>query len=97
VGKPEGNRSTAEFRRRWKDIEIYLNEMCWESANCVNPVQDTDGLRAVVNTVMNIRIPKKKTRSGFLDQLRNNWCLSTTVFSFIIIIIIIIIIVRLLT
>ena len=65
VGKPEGKRSSAGSRCRWKDIKMCLKEICWESANCINQVQDTDGWRAVVNTVMNIRVPKKNDH-GFL-------------------------------
>jgi len=58
---------------------------------CINPVQYTDGWRAVVNTVMNIRVPEKKNRQRFLDQLRNNYSLSTTPFNLIIIIVTIIV------
>jgi len=64
--------------------------MCWENANCINPVQDMDAWRAVVNTVMNIRV--QKNRPQFLDQLRNDYSLSTTLFNLIIIIVVIIIV-----
>ena len=81
VGKPQGNRSPAGSRRRWKDIKMYLKGICRESANCVNPVQDTEGWRAVVNMDMNIRVPPQKNpRRGFLDQLTNSYSLSTTLF-----------------
>ena len=93
VGKPGGKRSIAGSRSRWKDIKMYLIEKCWESANCINPVQYTDGWRAVVNTVMNIRVPEKKTARDFLTSWETTTLsLSTTLFNWIIIIIIIIII-----
>jgi hypothetical protein len=54
VGKPEGKRRVGRPRRRWVDnIKIDLTDcMDW-----VNLAQDMDQWRALVNTVMNLRVP----------------------------------------
>jgi hypothetical protein len=53
VGKPEGNRPLGRSRRRWVDnIKVDLREIEW-----INLAQDRDHWRAVVNTVMNLRVP----------------------------------------
>jgi len=40
VGKPEGKSLLAGSRCRWKDIIEYLKEICWENANCINPLKN---------------------------------------------------------
>jgi hypothetical protein len=58
VGKPEGRRSLGRPRRRWVDnIEIDLREIGWDGVDWVNMAQDRDQWRALVNTVMNLRVP----------------------------------------
>jgi hypothetical protein len=50
VGKPEGKRPLGRPRRRWVDnIKMYLREAGWNSVDLVDV--------ALVNTVMNLRIP----------------------------------------
>jgi hypothetical protein len=58
VGKPEGKRQLGRPRRRWVDnIKIDLREIGWDSMNWIDLAQDRDQWRALVNTVMNLRVP----------------------------------------
>jgi hypothetical protein len=58
VGKPEGRRPLGRPRRRWVDnIKMYLREIGWDGVDWVDLVQDRDHWRALVNTVMNLRVP----------------------------------------
>jgi hypothetical protein len=58
VGKPEGKRSLRRPRRRWVDnIKIDLGERGWDGADWIDLAQDRDQWRALVNTVMNFRVP----------------------------------------
>jgi hypothetical protein len=51
---PEG-KST---KHRWENsIRMYLREMVWEVVDLIYLAQDRDRWRAVVNTVMNLRVP----------------------------------------
>jgi len=44
--------------RRWEDnIRMDLREKGWENVDWIDLVHDSDPWRAVVNTVMNLRIP----------------------------------------
>ena len=58
VGKPEGKRPLGRPRLRWEDnIKMDLQE---EGCNCMDWVelaQDRDRWRALVNAVMNLRVP----------------------------------------
>jgi hypothetical protein len=53
VGKPEGKRP----RRRWVNVKINLREIGWASMNWIDVAQDRDKWRALVNTVINLRVP----------------------------------------
>jgi hypothetical protein len=45
-------------RRRWEDnIKMDLRETGWEGVDWIHLAQDMDQWRAVVNTVMNSRVP----------------------------------------
>jgi hypothetical protein len=58
VGKPEGKRPLGRPRRRWVDsIKIDLREIGWDGIDWIYLDQDRDQWRALVNTVMNLRIP----------------------------------------
>jgi hypothetical protein len=58
VGKPEGKRPLGRPRRRWVDnIEIDLREIGWDGMDWIELAQDRGQWRALVNTVMNLRVP----------------------------------------
>jgi hypothetical protein len=57
VGKPEGKRPLGRPRRRWVDnIRMDLGEIGWDGLDWVDLTQDSDQSRALVNTVMNLRV-----------------------------------------
>jgi hypothetical protein len=58
VGKPEGKRPLGRPRCRWVDnIKMDLIEIGWDGIDRIGLAQDSDQWRALVNTVMNLRIP----------------------------------------
>jgi hypothetical protein len=58
VGKPEGKRPLGRLRRRWLDnIKIDLREIGWDDIDWIDLTQNRDQWRALVNTVMNLRVP----------------------------------------
>jgi hypothetical protein len=58
VGKPEGKRPLGRQRRRWVDnIKIDLREIEFIGMDWNDLAQDMDEWRALVSTVMNIRVP----------------------------------------
>jgi hypothetical protein len=57
MGKPEGKRSLGGPRRRWEDgIRMDLTEIGWGSVDWIQLAQDWGRWRALVNTVINLRI-----------------------------------------
>jgi hypothetical protein len=57
VGKPEGKRPLGRPRRRWEDnIRMDLREIRWGGMDWIDQDQDRDQWRALVNTVMNLRV-----------------------------------------
>ena len=57
VGKPEGKRLLGRPRSRWEDnIKMGLQEV-GGGGDWMEMVQDRDRWRALVNTVMNFRVP----------------------------------------
>jgi hypothetical protein len=59
VGKHERNRPLGRPRRRWEDIRMDLREIGWEDMDWMHLGQDKDQRRALVNTVINLRVPLK--------------------------------------
>jgi hypothetical protein len=58
VGKPEGRRPLGRPSRRWEDnIKMDLLEVGWGCMDWINQAQDRDRWRALVYTVMNLRVP----------------------------------------
>jgi hypothetical protein len=58
VGKPEGRRPLGRPRHRWVDnIKMDLTEIGLDGMDWVDLAQDRDHWRALVNTVINLRVP----------------------------------------
>jgi hypothetical protein len=57
VGKPEGKRPLVRSRRRWVDnIRMDLGEVGWDDVDWIVLAQDRNRWRAVVNSVLNLRV-----------------------------------------
>jgi hypothetical protein len=58
VGKPEGTRPLGRPRRWWVDnIKMDLREIGWDGVDWIYKAQDRDQWRALLNTVLNLRVP----------------------------------------
>jgi hypothetical protein len=58
MGKPEGKRPLGRPRRRWVDnIRMDHGEIGWDGVDWIGLAQDRDRWRALVNAVMNLRVP----------------------------------------
>jgi hypothetical protein len=58
VGNPEGKRPLGRPRRRWVDsVKIDLKDIGWYVMGWIDLAQDRDQWRALVNAVMNLRVP----------------------------------------
>jgi hypothetical protein len=58
VRKPEGKRPLGRPRRRWEDnIKIDLQEVGYEGKDWIEVFQDRGRWQALVNVVMNLRVP----------------------------------------
>jgi hypothetical protein len=58
VGKPEGKRPLGRPRRRWEDsIKMDLREIGWGGIEWIDFAEARDQWRALVNTVLNLRVP----------------------------------------
>jgi hypothetical protein len=57
VGKPEGRRTLGRPRRRWEDgVRMDLGKIGLAGVDWIRLAQDRDRWRAVVSTVMNLRV-----------------------------------------
>jgi len=57
-GKPEGKRPLGRLKRRWEDsIKIDLQEVGCGGVGWIDLPQDSVTWRALVNAVMNLRVP----------------------------------------
>jgi hypothetical protein len=71
VGKPEGKRPLRRPRRRWVDnIGMDLGEVGWGDMDWIDLAQDGSRWRAVVNSVLNLRVPwnAEKLSSGLTSS-----------------------------
>jgi hypothetical protein len=63
VGKPEGKRPLGRPRRRWVDNirmnlgEVGWGDVGWGDVDWIGVAKDKNRWRAVVNSVLNLRIP----------------------------------------
>jgi hypothetical protein len=58
VGKPEGKRPLGRPRSRWVDIiRMDLGEVGWDDVDWIGLVKNRNRWRAVVNSVLNLRVP----------------------------------------
>jgi hypothetical protein len=58
LGNSEGKRPLGRFRRRREDdMKMDLREMGWCGVDWIDMSQDRDQWRALVNTVMDLRVP----------------------------------------
>jgi hypothetical protein len=58
LGKPEGKRPLGRPRRRWVDnIKMDLRDIVWDGVDWIKLAQDRDQWRALVTTVMSLRVP----------------------------------------
>jgi hypothetical protein len=58
VRKPEGKRLLGRSRRRWvNNFKMDLRALEWDCLDWIDVAQDRDQWRALVNTLMNLRVP----------------------------------------
>jgi hypothetical protein len=58
VGNPEGKRPLGRPRRGWVDnIRMDLGEIEWGDVDWIGMAQDRNRWRALVNSVLNLRVP----------------------------------------
>jgi len=55
-GKPEGRRALGRHGRRWED-NLDLQGVGWGGMEWIDLAQDRNRWRALVNAVMNLRVP----------------------------------------
>jgi hypothetical protein len=78
VEKPEGKIKLGRPRRRWVDsVKIDVRDIRRDDMDWIDLVQDRDQWRALVNTVMSLRVPYKAgkflsscTTGGFSGRAR---------------------------
>ena len=71
VGRPEGKRPLGRPRRRWEDnSKMDLREVGGGCEDWMELAEDRDRWRALVSTVMNLRVPKNA--GNFLTSCRTS-------------------------
>jgi hypothetical protein len=71
VGKPEGKRPLGRSRRKWVDnIRIDFRDVGWGGMNWIYLAQDGGQSRALVNTEINLGVPKNIGGFSKRAQLR---------------------------
>jgi len=69
VGKPEGKRTLGRPRPRWEgNIKMDFQEVGCGSMDWIELAEDRDSRRALVNAVMNLRVPQNA--GNFLTSSR---------------------------
>jgi hypothetical protein len=58
VGKPEGKRPLGRPSRWFDNTKMGLREIGWCGMDWIDLAQDRDKWRALVNTIMNLRVPQ---------------------------------------
>jgi hypothetical protein len=75
VGKPDGKRPLGRPRCRWVDnIRMDLGEIGWGDVDWIGLAKDRNRWRAVVNSVLNLRVPWNagKLLSGLAESPNSN-------------------------
>jgi hypothetical protein len=58
VGRPEGKKPLGKLKHGWEDyIKMDVREIGWGGMDWIDLAQDRDQWRALVNTVLNLRVP----------------------------------------
>jgi hypothetical protein len=58
VGKPDGKRLLRKPRHRWSNnIRMDLGEVGWSDVDWIGLAQDRNRWKALVNLVLNLRVP----------------------------------------
>jgi hypothetical protein len=58
MGKPDGKRPIGRPRRRWVDnIRMDRGEVGWGDVDRIGLAKDRNRCRALVNSVLNLRVP----------------------------------------
>jgi hypothetical protein len=77
MGKPEGKRLLGRPKRRWLDnIRMDLVEVGWGEVDLIGLTEDRDRWRALVNSVLNLRVPRN---AGKLSSVQTTRDLSSSV------------------
>jgi hypothetical protein len=59
MGKPEEKSTLRRPRHRWEDnIKMDLREIGWDGVDWIDLAEDRDQWRALMNMVMNLRVPQ---------------------------------------